>query len=284
MLFEAFTVHEDLGWISNYSARFPRWPSLNIISRAFNNRVWSLRGYKRQHGQVPWWNRFVPRPQEGYPFWRVYCGDKFLWNYLIGVEADEEETERLRGILSRTIAWQGKPRFAAKLTGPPRMHYLRSIFPDAVFIHVVRDGRAVVHSLLNVKFWQQKGGNESEFWEGAFTDEMRETWERHDRSPVALAALQWVRELEVARDEQAEMPPQQFVEVRYEDYIQDPHATLRRLYTACGLGDSAATHRYIDAHDMLSDTNLKYRNMDAEDLELITSIMCDELHRYGFDD
>lgn len=282
ILFEAFAIHPDLGWVSNYLAKFPRWPALNGLHRLFDNRMWQVRGRKAQGDRLPWWNRLAPRPQEGYPFWREYCGDQFLWSYLLGVDADPAKAHRLREVLGRALAWQGKKRFTAKLTGPPRIHYLRTIFPDAIFIHVVRDGRAVVHSLLNVEFWRQKGGTDSEFWDGAFTVEMRSEWERHDRSPVALAALQWVRELEVARAEQAELAAGQFIEVRYEDFLAEPHSVLRRLYLGSGLSYVDATEAFINAQNLFLAANLKYRQMSVVDIEVMQSIMEPELQRYGY--
>lgn len=282
VIFEAFATHSELGWISYYSARYPGLPFLNVLSRAFNNRFWSVHGRKKQHGAVPWWNRLVPRPKEGYPFWQAYCGEKFLWDYLIDMKADDVEASKLRSVLEQTIFWQGKTRFAAKLTGPPRIHYLHSIFKDAIFVHIVRDGRAVVHSMLNVGFWDKKGGHDSEFWKGAFTPDMREIWEGDNRSPVSLAALQWSREIEVAAQERKGIPEAQFIEVKYEDYLCDPHTTIQKLYTACDLKKSDKTHRYIDDQFYFPDANKKYQSMPEEDIERMTKIMLPELVAYGY--
>jgi hypothetical protein len=45
----------------------------------------------------------------------------------------------MQNIIQRILFWQGKERFAAKFTGPGRIAYLRSLFPDARYIHLTRE-------------------------------------------------------------------------------------------------------------------------------------------------
>ncbi len=172
VVFEAFAAHPHLGWVSNYSSRFPKWPVLNYIMRLTENNRWSIRGSKRQYGKVSLINKLLPKPKEGYPFWEMYCGKNFLWDFHLEPLFDAQEEKKLRSVFEKTLKYQGKTRLATKLTGPPRISYLRSIFPDAVFVHVVRDGRAVVDSLLRVDFWKEKGGLVSPFWKVYFSSQI----------------------------------------------------------------------------------------------------------------
>ena len=56
------------------------------------------------------------------------------------------------------MKYQGKREFIAEYSGWSRIAFFNEIFPHCRFIHIVRDGRAVANSLLNVSYW--KG------WEG----------------------------------------------------------------------------------------------------------------------
>jgi len=96
---------------------------------------------------------------------------------------------------------RGKPRWGDKspyyLLG---MTEIQRILPEARFVHLIRDGRDVALSVL-------------EAWFGA--------------NDVAAAAAEWSHLLSRAREQ---APALRFYsEVRYEDLVHEPAATLRRL-------------------------------------------------------
>ena len=75
----------------------------------------------------------------------------------------------MRATVAGVLRYHGKARFAAKLTGPARISYVSSIFPEARFVHVVRDGRAVVQSLMKVEFWGARDRMTRPAWENGLT-------------------------------------------------------------------------------------------------------------------
>ena len=87
----------------------------------------------------------------------------------------------------------------------PLLHYL---YPEAYFIHVIRDPRAVIASNLALK--QEKWG-----WIGA------------NENHVDLAR-KWVKGIE-QRDRGAELLKERFLEVRYEDMKCDRDAILHKV-------------------------------------------------------
>jgi hypothetical protein len=78
---------------------------------------------------------------------------------------------------------------------------IRRVFPDAVVIHMLRDGRDVVRSFLDAGFAQRS---------------------------IERAAGRWVAAVRAARAF-GERHPGQFVEVRYEDLVSAPEETIRRV-------------------------------------------------------
>lgn len=153
VLFEAFARHEQLGWPSNYSRKFPGIPQLGLILRLTNNRFINLSGQKKQYNRVLIANKLLPKPAEAYEFWNHYTEIDFAKQYLIDQSATPECRKRLIRAVKAILYWEGKTTFSAKFTGPSRIHFLKSIFPKARFVHVIRDGRAVVHSMLNSSGW-----------------------------------------------------------------------------------------------------------------------------------
>jgi hypothetical protein len=94
-----------------------------------------------------------------------------------------------------------KPRWGDKT--PPYLDQMLSIqqaLPEACFIHVIRDGRDVALSIMPL-------------WFGPNT--------------VEDAARQWTNRIAGARKQASELD--RYAEVRYEDLVRDPAATLRRL-------------------------------------------------------
>ncbi len=97
---------------------------------------------------------------------------------------------------------------------------LFQLFPDAQFINVIRDPRGAVASQIPIG------------------------WDERDVA-VASAANRW--ELSVRRvDRSAErLRPDQLLDVRYEDLVRDPGATLQRICEFAGLRDGDAIEQMI---------------------------------------
>jgi hypothetical protein len=72
---------------------------------------------------------------------------------LLASDAMPWVARRFRSFFSDRALVQGKPLFLHKFTGWPRTGFIRAVFPDARFIHIVRDGRAVVASEIRTSWW-----------------------------------------------------------------------------------------------------------------------------------
>lgn len=283
IVFEAFAQHEALAWLSNYSQRFPELPWLNAVRRLHDNALLRLRARKKQYQRVPPGNSFMVMPNEAYAFWDRHTGEDFSFSFLADRAAAPETVRRVRRACESTVRAQGRARLATKLTGPPRVRYLLGIFPDARFVHVVRDGYAVVHSLLRVPFWRAKGGFDGPFWKGGLDDDAVRRWRDQGADPALITAMQWRRVLEQTRSETAGLPPAQYAEVRYEDFVANPHQELRRLYAHTGLGDSPQAHALLNARERLRNMNDKYRReWPAEILARLGQAMEPLLSEYGY--
>ena len=220
---------KNLGWPSNYTEISATRPVLNVLRRLLDNRFVHCKGHKQQYGPALPGNRYLPKPAEAYEFWDRQTGRPFSRDFLVGEAADDITRERVRREVLKILQWQGKTRFAAKFTGPARIGFLNSLFPDAYFVHVIRDGRAVVNSLLNVGFWKQKGGFSSPFWHNGLTTRDLKEWAAADHDAAVLAALQWRKIITVAQTESRRLAPERYLEVRYEDFVAAPAAIIRTV-------------------------------------------------------
>jgi hypothetical protein len=230
IIFEQYALHPDLAWVLNYARVFPRAPSVNLLRRVVDNRWLSLRGAKNQFGDLGLINKYLPRPDESYEFWTAHSNGEFARGYLLDQEATAQEASQLRQVVDATRRYQGRPRVTAKLTGPGRIGYLASVWPDVRIVHVIRDGLGVVKSLLNARFWKANGGFDKPWWSGGLQQTDLDCWDNHDRDPGVLAALQWRRIVETTRDEARRLNEGHYTEVRYEDFTTDPAAAIERVY------------------------------------------------------
>ena len=202
---------------------------------------------------------------------------------MINAHASESEQEKATQLAYRVMRYQGKPRFVAKITGPTRISYLNSIFPDALFIHVVRDGRAVVNSLMKVSWWKKLGGYEKPWWRNGLTDEDFKVCQRYDNSPIVLTAIQWRRIMLIARQEAAAIDPSRYIEVRYEDALRDPISCIDKLVDFSQLPRSKKVHDYIRTKSAFKDMNFKFsKDLKTHDISLLDEIIGDVNCRFGY--
>jgi len=273
LMLEVFGARSDVAWFSRLLSRAPWLPSVCILERLASRHP-NLRSTIYRSDQIGPGLRRLRRlerlrlgPTEGTPVWRHLLGDRFMDDFLLGVDATDEERERFRSLVTKILRYEGKPRFVAKLTGPARIHYLSSIFPDARFIHVIRDGRAVVNSLLeNHPGWRGTFRERQPAWTGLSAEQLQR-WKEHESSPSALAAVEWRAVVEAARSEARELPPGRYMEIRYEEFIADPHRRLDEITAFCGLPRSADAHAFLTQRVRIRNMNYQWSNaMEAAQL------------------
>lgn len=283
IIFEAFSQHEKLGWPSNYSGKFPKFPWINWFRNIQDNKMFNLTGAKRQGQKASKWKSYLIRPAEAYPFWDNYTGVDFSFDYLIEKRAGKNDKKKLDRAIQLLLKLQNREKFSAKFTGPPRITYLNSLFPNARFIHIIRDPRAVINSCLSVSFWKEKGGFDGPFWKNGFPTAYHDAWIKDGNVPSFLAALQWKFIMDLSRDEAAKIPDTNYIEIKYEKYIENPHQTIESLYGFCGLDNSERVHSYIDNTQKLKNMNYKYfEQLEKKELGDINSLLSSYLMEFGY--
>lgn len=133
--------------------------------------------------------------------------------------------DAVRQLYSLYARQRGKRRYGDKTpTFVLHIRQLAALFPEATFIHVVRDGRDVALSLLE-KSW------------GPTT--------------ISDAALHW--RLHVHRGMQAgrHLERGRYHEIRYEDLVEDPESGARTLCRIVAVDYDPAMLRYFERADLL---------------------------------
>lgn len=267
---QVFTEHPQVAWMSTLCDRHP--------DRLGRHRV-LMRGIDMPLVGALLKRRF--ESAECYDFWDRYfrgfsrpCRD---------LRADDVTPQAIRA-LRRAVEGLVTPRrsrLLAKITGWPRLGFLQQVFPDARFVHVYRDGRAFANSLLQVDFWLGWRGPEQWRW-GPLDDASHREWEAHDRSFVALAAIQWkllMRAMDAAKQT---IPASSLLEVRYEDFAARPVETFGPVLDFCDLEQNPVFERALSKYRIESANYKWQQDLSLAQQEVLLAVLGNELEKYGY--
>jgi Sulfotransferase family len=154
--------------------------------------------------------------------------------------------------LAHAIATLARPRGAARFVDKTprnvlRLPYLDALFPDARYVFVQRDGRAVVSSL--VVAWRERSvtrdrpayvlpvpftipGIPERQWHFILPP----GWRELDGHPLEeVCAHQYVTSVEAMLEFRSGLDPARATELRYEELLASPAEALQRLHASLGL-------------------------------------------------
>lgn len=177
---------------------------------------------------------------------------------------------------ARFLARSGRGRFAEKTpSNCLRIPFIHALYPDCRMINIVRDGREVVGAAFRMQkigahpqrllarvretppwewpayiplflgtFWRTKvRGKRATFW-GVRPAGWQE-W--LDLPPHLLAARQWKRVVEISIRDGRALPPENYLEIRYDRLIREPAAVVAELTAFADLPPSREMIDYVQS-------------------------------------
>ena len=273
LVHEVLARHEGTGFVTNLD-------DLNLRrSSAWQNTVWRRMppGVTKKGGA-----RFAPT--EGYrvltrevgpilvdPVRDLTGSDATPWLRKRMVQFVEDRSDRLRS-----------PVFLHKFTGWSRAGFLRACFPDALFIEVVRDGRAVANSWLQMDWWLGHHGPDQ--WHfGPLPPDLQWLWEESDRSFPVLAALGWRLLMASYDDARSQVPEDSWLRVRYEDVLDDPGAAFGSMLDRMGLERTPRFASGLDRYEFSTGRADAFRrDLSVADLAAMEAVLEKPLELLGY--
>jgi hypothetical protein len=214
----------------------------------------------------------------------------------------------------RFLEQSGRSRFAEKTpSNCLRLEFIREIFPDARFLHIFRDGRAVVHSTdvmtrnvriplmeqgprrllgtplrawpaLLPRVWRTLGrrtlGLPMEFW-GPQPPGWRD-WVRQD-PPLIVLAKQWRHTVEPILRFRASQPADQWLDVRYEDLVTRPGRLAEDIEAFAGLEGSASFRDHLVSECRTDRIDAWREHLGADELASLRPVLEPPLRQLGYD-
>jgi len=185
---------------------------------------------------------------------------------------EEEHSAWKRGLLRFMQALSLRDKKRIVLKSPPhtgRIKTLVEMFPDARFIHIVRDPQVLFPSTMRLwkSLYQSQAMNSPPYWR--LEEHVLESMERMYRAFEAHKHL---------------IPAEQFCEVRYEDLAQDPLGQLRTIYERLSLGDFEKVRPHVTPFlETVKDFKVNRHQMDPETLAKVAARWGDYARRYGYE-
>ena len=261
-------MHPEICWFSNYSNRFVNIKQTPILHRIIDFPYigpWAKKHFSSK-------NKLFLKPSEAQNIYHDYCGFEFKIQTTEN-DWDEEVERRFKEIIDSHLMFTGKKRFLSKQTAnTQRIRLIDKMFSDAYYIHMIRDGRAVANSLLNVRFW-----NDTDIW---WLGEKASNWEKKGGAAIELCGLHWKRDVEEILKNK-NLFEDRYIEVRYEDFVSDVKGTMDRVTNFCKLSKSDAYSRLLPK--TLSNMNYKWEEqLTVEQKELLDRTIKPFLNQLGY--
>lgn len=271
MFHKLFAYHPQLAWLTWFCDRFPMSPRYNR---------WHMRSIN-----LPIIGNYLTKkiyPGECWRFWDYYCrGFSTPYRDLGEEDITENGKKKITKVLGEIITHK-RNRLLIKLTGWSRIGYIKEIFPDAKFIHIIRDGRAVANSLINVDFWRGWQGPQNWRW-GLLDAEQMNEWKKYEESFVILAAMEWKILIQSVEKAKAQLDVSQFLELKYEDIISNPVSSFKQVCNFCELEWSNKFQKQIEKRK-LETMNYKWKeNLPLHQQEMLNEYLRDYLKKYNYE-
>lgn len=203
--------------------------------------------------------------------WRMGC-ENSAHDELAPTDISPRNREQIEHQLQR---WWKEPVLVEKtVSNTLRVPYVHALFPDARFIHLIRDGYDVVESsyrqwtarpdwryltgkvralppasapryalrvggqMVRRQFNRRSGGALTPVWGPVYQGALEDV---REMGVLPVVARQWRRCVDSSLSGLMEVPDNQRIEVRYEEFVADPLSELKRLCEFCHLDASKAT-------------------------------------------
>jgi omega-hydroxy-beta-dihydromenaquinone-9 sulfotransferase len=187
-------------------------------------------------------------------------------------EADRKKWADAYMWLYRRLALKhgGKPLVMKTPANAARLRLLTKLFPDARFIYLARDPLHVFPS--TVKLWRAlystQGLHNPPYLDGWLDDYVLDMFAR------------------LTEDYEADrhvVPADRLIELRYEDLVKDPMATMRDIYARLDIGDFAAAEAPMRAYlDAQKEHRISEYEMPAELKRKIVERLAPYIDRFSY--
>lgn len=230
-------------------------------------------------------------PSEPALFWGKWIGrdvDSLYWEEKRLASFTKEKIREIHTDIKRILFTFGglknnDKRFICKYpVMQTELRMVQDLFPDAHFIHIVRDSRPAANSLL--KLYHLTNNQIKKIKHPWVTyivpyprvKGLRNYIDQFGADNIKTTAHIWQESIELVHETAPDL--KNFIEVRYEDILANPQSELKRLFDFCQLSwPSADNKAFKHEFDIVGVTHHKNNYKDFEVIKEITKPMLQKL-------
>ncbi len=234
LLLKHLAIHRNACWFSNFSDRWPQNPYCILLHRLTDIPVLrkaAVRAILHSKGPL-----IIPMPVEAVNIYHNYCG--FLHDrWQTEDDLTGRQIHRFKKTVENHTRLTGKKVFINDQSANiQRIRQIMQIFPDAKWIHIIRDGRAAAYEMSNAGWWPET----PVWWWGR----KAKVWEQRGHDRVILCALDWKVQIETVLNHTSHLESR-LLQVRFEDLVHHTRQTLKKTAVFCGLKPHSSYMRHI---------------------------------------
>lgn len=228
-------------------------------------------------------------PSEPVLFWGKWIGrdvDSLFWEEKRINSLSKEKVDEIHQDIRRILYTFGglknnERRFICKYpVMQTELRMVQDLFPDAHFIHIVRDSRPAANSLLklyhltNNQIKKIKHPNLTTVIPYPRVKTLKKYIDQFGATDIRTTAHVWQDSIELVHQTAPDL--KNYIEVRYEDILKSPQAELKRLFDFADL-EWPTSDAFQKEFEIIGKTHHKNDYKDFEVIEEITKPMLQKL-------
>ena len=234
LLYSVLANHLDFYWLSRLDSLFPAFPGLTCLIRRLVDSLAGEQKYSAIPNAISRSQGLIP-PSECLPYWkRIFkWGDEDNYkvddDYFDETDLDLIIKKNIVRDLDKRLIYLGKRRLLFKQPAfSLKIRYLGALFPEAYFIHVIRNPLDNLASMVKAK---RKSGKK--YWGTKVPG-----WRNFIDSDVDVQSAFQIRsvldiiERDIHHTDELE---RRFLQVKYEDLINQPLEVTNKVLQFCEL-------------------------------------------------
>lgn len=253
LLYKILSKHNNFAYFTNFSLmkyyykigrKLSYLPGYTRFERFFLLRPRLTKRLSMLVGMKPWM-------VEGFSLW-INEMKELNQEILTADDVSEEIASHFQGIMNKYCEVFDKERFLSKdPENSLRIGFFNEIFPKAHFIHIVRDPRAVVNSLMKFPL---SGKPLDGYWLKFATQEERE---EISKKPELSWAFRW-RIMNEEIWKYRERLNDRYLEITYSEFTENQYEMLNKIFEFLDLDCSEDIQKFL-SQNQIDNKNYKWR-------------------------
>lgn len=288
MLYNLLCAHENAAFITNSINACPETIcTIEWLRKKFN---FNASGERFLADSI---NTDFGSPSEPALLWGKWIGrdlDSLFWPERRLASFTKEKVQEIHDDIRRILFSFGglesnQKRFICKYpVMQTELRMVQDLFPDAHFIHIVRDSRPAANSLL--KLYHLTNNQIKKIKHPWVTyvvpyprvKTLQGYVDKFGAADIRTTAHIWQDSIELVHETAPDL--KNYIEVRYEDILKNPHQELKTLFDFCDLKWPADNNdKFKHEFDIIGKT---YHKNDYKDYEVIEEITKPMLKKLGY--